>query len=98
MLLDPLEVEKWCFSSLAQAPLLFSNIMVQMRPHRYKLGVNIHVDMRRETQYLLENQIRTLGLILGHFSLTTINAQTRYPTCWTDNFGLPHKIEMKIEK
>jgi hypothetical protein len=32
------------------------------------------------------------------FSLTTINAQIRYPAWQTNNFKLPHKIELKFEQ
>ena len=65
-LLDPLEVKKWCFSSsLTQTPLL--QLMVKMRLHESKYGVNIHIGRKRLTQESLENQFRILGLILGHF-------------------------------
>ena len=37
-----------------------------------KLGIYIHLGGKRETQESLENQIRTLGNILGHFPSPTL--------------------------
>ena len=62
-----------------------------------KLGVYIHVGRRRETQESLENQIRTLGNILGHFPLPPLIPKFSTLHWQTNNFGLPQQIEMEFE-
>ena len=67
-LLDPLEVKKLVFVlSHTSSPFILQMLMVQMRLHGSKFGVNIHVGRKRVAQESLKNQFITLGLILGHF-------------------------------
>ena len=62
-----------------------------------KLGGYIHVGMHRETQESLENQIKTLGNILGHFPSPPLIPKFGIMYWQTNNFGLPQWIEMKFE-
>ena len=62
-----------------------------------KLGVYIHVGRRRETQESLENQMRTLGNILGHFPLPPLIPKFDTLHQRTNKFGLPQWIELKFE-
>ena len=63
-----------------------------------KLGVYIQVYRRRKTQESLENQIRTLGNILGHFPSPPLKPKFGTLYWHTNNFGLPQRIELKFEK
>ena len=62
-----------------------------------KLGVYIYVGRRRETKESLENQIRTLGNILGHFPSPPLIPKFGTLHQWTNNFGFPQRIELKFE-
>ena len=62
-----------------------------------KWGVYIQVSRKRETQESLENQIRTLGNILGHFPSPPLIPKFGTLHWWTDNFGFPQWIELKFE-
>ena len=68
-----------------------------MRLHGSKLGVNIHVCRRRVTQESLENQIRELGNILGHFPSPPLIPKFGTLQWRANKFGFPQGIEMKFE-
>ena len=59
-----------------------------MRIIGYKSGVYIHVGRKMATQDSLENQIKTLGKILGHFPSPPLIPKISTVYWRTNNFGL----------
>ena len=87
LMLDPLFLTKPKLCSHTQASLSPSKgKMEQMGLKGLKYGVYIRVKSNKN-----------IRINSRSFSLTTINSQIQYPPWRANNFGLPHRIELKYE-
>ena len=88
------------FLSHTSSPFNLQMLMAQMRLHRSKFQVYIHVGRWRVAQESLENQFRTLGLILGHFPspplMPKFGTQLGGPITLDFHIGLRWKLKDKL--